>query len=154
MNTGLNLFVDLRDVLRILMELFAKMINGFQSLTKFGKSSSLDVWQGSEYVSGSFSDVRALRTLSSHAKETNLKNVNDLSWSIPSLFSLGTAALRLKACYEIIRLIETDLRGFFWQTICYLIYCWLCDDICNGVVWNSMVWYEFHWISNYKRYDF
>ena len=35
------------------MELFAKVVNGWNSLTIFWKSSSsiLDVWQGSEYVS-------------------------------------------------------------------------------------------------------
>ena len=33
------------------MELFAKTINGWKSLTIFAKISILDVWQGSEYTS-------------------------------------------------------------------------------------------------------
>ena len=34
------------------IELFAKIVNGFQPLIIFTKSSILDVWQGSEYASG------------------------------------------------------------------------------------------------------
>ena len=34
------------------MELFSEIVNGFQPLTISTKSSVLDVWQGSEYVSG------------------------------------------------------------------------------------------------------
>ena len=34
------------------IELFEKVVNGFQPLTIFEKSSILDVWQGSEYASG------------------------------------------------------------------------------------------------------
>ena len=34
------------------MEIFAKIVNGFQPLTIFAKSSILDVLQGSEYASG------------------------------------------------------------------------------------------------------
>ena len=33
------------------MKAFLKIVNVFQSLTIFAKSSILDVWQGSEYVS-------------------------------------------------------------------------------------------------------
>ena len=33
------------------MESFAKIVNGFQSLTIFAKRYILDVWQGSEYAS-------------------------------------------------------------------------------------------------------
>ena len=33
------------------MELFAKIVNGLQSLTTSSKSSILDVWQASEYAS-------------------------------------------------------------------------------------------------------
>ena len=32
------------------MEVFAKIVNGFQLITIFAKSSFLDVWQGSEYA--------------------------------------------------------------------------------------------------------
>ena len=32
------------------MELFAKIVNGNQPLTIFAKSSTLDVFQGSEYI--------------------------------------------------------------------------------------------------------
>ena len=34
------------------MEIFAKIVNGFQPLTIFAKSCILDVLQGSEYASG------------------------------------------------------------------------------------------------------
>ena len=33
------------------MELFVKLVSGFQSLTIFAKGSTLDVWQGFEYLS-------------------------------------------------------------------------------------------------------
>ena len=33
------------------MEIFAKIVNGFQPLTFFAKSSIVEVWQGSEYAS-------------------------------------------------------------------------------------------------------
>ena len=33
-------------------EAFVKIVNDFQSLTVFAKSSILNVWQGSEYASG------------------------------------------------------------------------------------------------------
>ena len=33
------------------MEIFAKIVDGFQPLTILAKSSILDVWLGSEYVS-------------------------------------------------------------------------------------------------------
>ena len=33
------------------MELFVKIVNGLKPLTVFKKSSILDAWQGSEYVS-------------------------------------------------------------------------------------------------------
>ena len=33
------------------MKLFVKIVNDFQSLTIFAKSSILDVWQGYEYAS-------------------------------------------------------------------------------------------------------
>ena len=36
------------------MELFVKIVNGFQSLIVFAKSSVLDVWLGSENVSEIF----------------------------------------------------------------------------------------------------
>ena len=42
----------LRGVFRTLLELFLKLVSGFQLLTIFAKSSILDVWQGSEYASG------------------------------------------------------------------------------------------------------
>ena len=35
------------------MERFAKIVNDSKPLTNFGKSSALDVWQGSEYTSAS-----------------------------------------------------------------------------------------------------
>ena len=35
----------------LVMELYAKIINGFQVLTIFAEDSVLDVWQGSKYVS-------------------------------------------------------------------------------------------------------
>ena len=37
------------------MELLAEMVNDFLPLVKLAKSSILDVWLGSEYVSGIFS---------------------------------------------------------------------------------------------------
>ena len=39
------------------MELFAKIVNGFQLLAIFAKNSILDVWQASEYASGNI-DLR------------------------------------------------------------------------------------------------
>ena len=34
------------------MKFFTKIVNGFQTLTIFAKSSIVNIWQGSEYVSG------------------------------------------------------------------------------------------------------
>ena len=35
---------------------FAKILQGFQLLTIFAKSSNLDVWQGSEYVTALYNE--------------------------------------------------------------------------------------------------
>ena len=42
------------------IELFAKTINDFQSLSTFAKSSILDVWQGHEYTSNQGIDFYVL----------------------------------------------------------------------------------------------
>ena len=45
------------------MKLFAKIVNGFQPLTILAKSSSLEVWQGSEYASITYSIKSTKMTL-------------------------------------------------------------------------------------------
>ena len=40
------------------MGFFAKIANGFQSLIIFLKSSILDIWLGSENVSGEYRDIQ------------------------------------------------------------------------------------------------
>ena len=49
------------------MGFFAKIANGFQSLIIFLKSSILDIWLGSENVSGEYRDIQtaAIKTESS-----------------------------------------------------------------------------------------
>ena len=63
------------------MELFEKLVNGFQLLTIFIKSSILDVWQGSEYASElehehfeAKDQVKKIRTLNLNKISVNKKD--------------------------------------------------------------------------------
>ena len=58
------------------MELFEKTDNGWKLLTIVAKSSILDVWQGSEYVS----DMDLLTIAYFQFFDTSLKDFLDLFW--------------------------------------------------------------------------
>ena len=58
------------------MKLFEKTDNGWKLLTIVAKSSILDVWQGSEYVS----DMDLLTIAYFQFFDTSLKDFLDLFW--------------------------------------------------------------------------
>ena len=64
-----------------------KIINGFQLLTIFAKSSILDVWKGSEYASGDRKQSRLFTNVLKISSSKNSKtcHVKITSWMVFSL---------------------------------------------------------------------
>ena len=67
------------------MEYFAKIVNGFETLTIFAKRSVLDVWQGFEYASSSHqiftisgNNISFSRNINSSQREQNYKHVHNI----------------------------------------------------------------------------